>query len=242
MTAQGALQEHGTTLLFPWTTQIVGSIGHTLFCHHIATTEEQTCIERADTEFGMQGTGKCQSTVSSSSDISTTFDTANLTVVKPFQSTIVDKIGGTYDGTVGKISTRTDICLVGIVISAEHTVIEQVGITRSEESLGLSHITCSVSYSEVLCIEASGVDVQCSTVIIGVRRIVATTIYRRGEDGCFLVLSHQTDVFVVAALGAAVDILVIHSRTDIDNASRTIGHCIDRLLHLGVVEIGRAHV
>ena len=126
--AQGAVEEHGATVVLPRASQIIGTFFDTIFGHHPTAAEEKTGIERTDTQFGIEHLGKLQAGIGSCGDITSTLKTTYLTIVKPLQTTVVDKVGGSHNGAMGEIASRGHIGLVGVLITADDAVVEQMGI------------------------------------------------------------------------------------------------------------------
>ena len=167
--------------------------------------------------------------------VAASLEEVDTATVKPFHSSVVDEVGGAFYGAVGEIAACSHICLIGVLIAAEDAVVEDMGVAVGEERLRLSHIAAGIADGEVFGIEAAGIDIEGGAVVVGIVLIAFSAAYARGKDGGLLVFADEREVFVLRALPSCIDVLLIHSRTDVYDAARTFGNGIDGILYLGVV-------
>ena len=154
MIAKCTADEHRATAFFPRTTKVVTAICHTFGCCDITVAEEQACIERTYTKARMHGLSHGQTGIGSCGDVLTAFQAAYLTVLKPLQSAVINKVSCTFNNTICEIASAASVCLIGILESRHYAVVEDMRITIGKQRFSLSHISCSIPYSEILCIEA----------------------------------------------------------------------------------------
>ena len=168
MIAKCTADEHRATAFFPWTTKVVTAICHTFGSCDVTVAEEQACIERTYTKARMHGLSHGQTGIGCRSDVLTAFQAAYLTVLKPLQSAVINKVSCTFNDTICEITSAAGVCLIGILESRHYAVIEDMRITVSKQRLCLSYVTCRIANGKVFGIETLRRNVQRNTICITV--------------------------------------------------------------------------